>query len=183
MSRFWVQTHTGRRFDLLDVEDNEIEIYDIAHALGNLCRFNGHTAGFYSVAEHSVVVSLRVPPEDQLQALLHDATEAYLGDVTEPLKRLLPEYRTLESRLWAHIARTYGVRPELTANVRQADKDMLQLEAWCLMPNPPEPWDLPPRAPDLNSPLDRVCHPRCLGPKAATGAFLDRYCELTGHAR
>ncbi|MEM4379972.1 MAG: hypothetical protein QXL01_04720, partial [Thermoplasmatales archaeon] len=83
----WIETYSGKKFDYL--AQSELDIEDIAHALSNLCRFNGHTRVFYSVAEHSVNVSSMVPPELKIAALLHDAAEAYIGDVPSPLKQLI----------------------------------------------------------------------------------------------
>lgn len=76
---FW--TFTGRRIDTLAPDPCEIEIDDIAHSLAQQCRFLGHTDGFYSVAQHSVLVSGFVPDRDALWGLLHDAAEAYVCDL------------------------------------------------------------------------------------------------------
>lgn len=86
----WIQTHSGKAFDVTRPEPGDVVIEDIAHALCMLCRFNGHTDRFYSVAEHSLLV-LRCcetcSPATALTALLHDAHEAYTGDLADPLKR------------------------------------------------------------------------------------------------
>src|SRR5271165_7548492 len=83
----WIQTYTGRVMYPLDPRPEEINIIDIAHALSNLCRFTGHVRTFYSVAEHSVRVSQHCDPKDALWGLLHDASEAYLADMSRPMKR------------------------------------------------------------------------------------------------
>ena len=77
----WMQTYTGERFWPLDPRIEDIHIRDISMALGKLCRYGGHTIFFYSVAEHSVLVSEYVPEEYALWGLLHDASEAYLSDI------------------------------------------------------------------------------------------------------
>jgi len=85
----WIQTISGRKFPLAEPDPNQIDIEDIAHALSMLCRFNGHCTQFYSVAEHSMHVSHEISNDLALAGLLHDAAEAYLGDVPSPLKKEL----------------------------------------------------------------------------------------------
>lgn len=137
----WIQTYTGRKFDLIAPTADMICLRDIAHALAHLCRFTGHTKRFYSVAEHSIWVSQRVPAEHALSGLLHDATEAYLGDVSTPLKSLLPDYKLMEQRLWHVIADKYGVPRALPDCVKQADLCALVTERRDLL-NPCEHrWD------------------------------------------
>lgn len=88
LSRFsWIQTYMGRRFYPLDPRPQDVAIEDIAHALSMKCRYTGHTARFYSVAEHCERASYLVPPQYALAALLHDASEAYLPDLAAPVKR------------------------------------------------------------------------------------------------
>lgn len=132
----WFFTFTGRKVYVHDPDPNEIVIEDIAHALSNLCRFGGHTRRFYSVAEHSVLVSRLVSRRGQpgnsyiKRALLHDASEAYLGDVIRPLKTSLHEYKAIELKWEAAIA----VRFELPADedgdrvVKAADMQALLIE-------------------------------------------------------
>ena len=106
--------------NLVDPKPEMVHIEDIANALSNICRFTGHVKKFYSVALHSVRVSYLVPPEDALQALLHDATEAYMSDINSPLKHTdaLAGYRLLEQRMWEVIAEKYGIPAELSYNVK-----------------------------------------------------------------
>lgn len=135
-----IQTRSGGYFDILSPEVSPIDIIDIAHALSNLCRFTGHTHHFYSVAQHSVLVSRLVPPKFQMAALLHDAAEAYLGDVTSPLKALLPEYKRIERRVEAAILDRFGLPSWLPLEVKHADLVMLATERRDLMPATPEKW-------------------------------------------
>lgn len=118
---------SGKYFRLLST-GQEIKIEDIAHALSHLCRFTGHTREFYSVAQHSVLCSHLVPAEFALEALLHDATEAYIGDMSTPLKSLLPRYKAIESAIWYEIADTFGVARQLSQEVKRADLIMLATE-------------------------------------------------------
>ena len=87
----WMLTYTGKQFWPFDPHPEEVYIEDIAHALSNKCRFNGQSIPFYSVAQHSGLVSRIVIPEQKLPALLHDAAEAYSGDMIDPVKRHLEE--------------------------------------------------------------------------------------------
>jgi len=107
----WILTRTGRRFDLLAPKADQVSTLDIAHALSQLCRFNGHTSRHYSVAQHSLLVASIVPAEHQLAALLHDATEAYVGDMTRPLKALLPDFSAIEHGIWLAICERLPARP------------------------------------------------------------------------
>ena len=94
----YIATATNKHF-YLDVRIEDIDIQDIATGLANECRFNGQIDNFYSVAQHSVYTSYLVAPEFALEALLHDASEAYVKDLPSPLKKLLPEYKLIELRV------------------------------------------------------------------------------------
>lgn len=102
MSGAWVQTFTGRRVELLAPDPETIAIEDISHALARINRFSGATREAYSVAQHSLHVAELVARETDdprviLAALLHDAHEAYLGDITSPVKRAIEEVAVMES--------------------------------------------------------------------------------------
>ena len=113
-----ITTYTGKRFDPLTATTTEIDINDIAHALHLLCRANGHFPHFYSVAHHSVNCAKEAKARGyservQLGCLLHDASEAYMSDVTRPIKKLLPDYLKAEERL-QNIIFNKWITPELT---------------------------------------------------------------------
>ncbi|MCF5056757.1 phosphohydrolase [Pseudomonas proteolytica] len=137
----WILTQSGQQFDLLRPTASMIKPVDIAHALSRLCRFNGHTQAHYSVAQHSLIVASLVPAEHQLVALLHDATEAYIGDMTRPLKAVLPEYQYVEHQIWLAVCDRFDIQPDLPACVKQADMVALATERRDLMPEHPGVWD------------------------------------------
>jgi 5'-deoxynucleotidase YfbR-like HD superfamily hydrolase len=121
-------THSGRRVDLADIRPEHIIIEDVAHALAHICRFGGHTKVFYSVAQHSVRVARSVPREFMLEGLLHDATEAFVGDMVRPLKRMLPEYKGLEEAIYSAIALRYDLPLEMSPCVKRGDEASLKSE-------------------------------------------------------
>jgi uncharacterized protein len=106
----FMTTHNGSRFDIFDPIPEAIDIKDIAHALSLLCRFGGHVKKFYSVAQHSVLVSWITPNEYALEALLHDATEAYCGDMIRPIKVFMPEFCNLEDKLEKAINKRFRLK-------------------------------------------------------------------------
>lgn len=138
----WMLTFTGRPYWPADPRPEDVDLGDIAHALANLCRFGGHTRKHYSVAQHSVMVSYLVPPELAAVALLHDAAEAYLGDVVRPLKSLLArQYSVLEQLSEQVIAQRFGLpAPPWPAEVKHADNVVLSLEREALLDTPPRPF-------------------------------------------
>ena len=124
------------RFDPTQAKETDIDILDIAHALSMLSRANGHFWKFYSVAQHSVNCAMEADargylPKIQLTCLLHDASEAYIGDLTRPLKQHLPEFEQIEHRLQATIFRALNI-PPLTESekemVRSVDDSLLYHE-------------------------------------------------------
>jgi hypothetical protein len=131
-----IHVHSGIMVNPLALAVEDVRIEDIGHALSNQCRFSGHTAEFYSVAEHSVRASMIVAEEFALDALLHDAAEAYLQDMARPLKndaRFGQAYRGAEARVERVIAEALNVRLPMTIEVREADEIMLVTEARDLM--------------------------------------------------
>jgi len=133
-------TFTGQRFYPFDPRPDEIYIKDIAHHLSLICRFGGATPWFYSVAEHSLWVSKLSAPPDRLWGLLHDAAEAYLGDIIRPVKRhpCLADFTYAEYTLLSVIMRKFGLPPEEPASVRNADELMLGIEGCNLHGRVPE---------------------------------------------
>jgi uncharacterized protein len=130
-----IQTAAGRYFDLLLPHTNVIGIDEIAHALAHICRFTGHTRTHYSVAQHSWLVSWLVPDEFAMHGLLHDAAEAFVGDVSSPLKRQLRDYKAIESRVEHAVMVRFGLwGPDAHAAVKQADLVALVTEQRDLMP-------------------------------------------------
>lgn len=109
------RTYSGVMMDLRDPDPSKVRVADLAHHLAYIGRFGGAAHRFYSVASHCVYVSRRLaeeghPPDVQLAGLLHDASEAYLGDVVSGLKRMLPEYRALEARWERMLEQLFGVQ-------------------------------------------------------------------------
>lgn len=166
----WIATFTGRRHYFLDPHPSEIVIEDIAHALSMICRYGGHCRTFYSVAEHSVRVAeamllgrfgdLNYVPIEVLFALLHDASEAYLGDLVHPLKVILkrpdpknpheihydplPNYGRLEHRLEEIIYLKFtGTLPNAQVRdlIRYYDLALLKHEARALIRDAESQWE------------------------------------------
>ena len=124
-----IRTFTGREVDPLNLRQEDINIEDIAHALALCNRFAGHTAHPISVAQHSVYVS-RLAEEEPFQGLLHDASEAYLGDVTKWLKRMpaMAGYREAEERAQNTIYQAFGCSIHTHPSVENADRIMVRYE-------------------------------------------------------
>lgn len=127
-------TYTGIQFTPFTPRVEQVCAADVAHALSNMPRFAGHTRRFYSVAQHSVTVSLICAPEDAVYGLLHDASEAYLLDVPTPWKHLLPGYREAEIALQVAILEAFGLQPRLPDSVKESDQMALLHERAHLMP-------------------------------------------------
>ena len=135
MNNNYVRTYTGRKFYPNDPESLEVDIEDIAHALSNVCRYNGHLIPFFSVAEHSVYVSLTAGKIDQglqLQGLLHDASEAYLPDMPTPIKDILPDFKALEKRLQQHIFKSLNIPYPLSPTIKEIDTRIRWDEIRCM---------------------------------------------------
>ncbi|MBS1157879.1 MAG: phosphohydrolase [Proteobacteria bacterium] len=171
----YVSTFLGNRFFLTRPRIDDVAIEDIAHGLAYQCRFNGQTQEFYSVAQHSLMVMHLVPEELRLAALLHDAAEAYLGDMVKPLKNLFPEFSRIEAQVMRIIGHRFGVelaRPD--SAIKCADLIALATEKRDLMPHSTETWA------NLQNvtPLPERIRP--LAPMGAKAAFLESFQQLVG---
>jgi 5'-deoxynucleotidase YfbR-like HD superfamily hydrolase len=114
-------------FDFTSPETSVFTEKEIAHNLSHICRFTG-AGKWYSVAEHSVWVSYLVPTEHQFAALLHDAAEAFLSDISSPLKQLLPDYKVIEERVEREIFERFGLNYPMHPSIKIADLRMLKTE-------------------------------------------------------
>lgn len=173
----WILTARGKHFDYLDPRAEDIDILDIAQALASECRFAGHTRAFYSVAQHAWLTSQIVPAEHALEALLHDAAEAYCKDIPQPLKLLLADYRDIEARVDGAIRAAFGLPLAMHSTVKRADLILLATERRDLMPADDTPWQIL----DGIDPLPRKI--TAMQPARAQAVFLKRYIELTTHLR
>lgn len=167
----WMQTMSGVAFWPLDPCPDEVRIHDIAHALSHQCRYAGHCHWFYSVAQHSVLVSHAVEPRHALWGLLHDASEAYLVDVPRPIKPFLSEYKRIEAGVMKAVCDAFKLPYQMPAQVKQVDDAILADEAATLMSEPPRNWHLP------HPPLGIAITP--WRPEVARHRFLQRFDELT----
>jgi hypothetical protein len=136
----YVSTFLGNRFYPLEPRIDKVAIEDIAHGLAYQCRFNGQTCEFYSIAQHSLVVAHLVPEHLRFAALMHDAAEAYLGDMVKPLKVLLPQFAQIEEQVGDIIARTFDIDFSEYAPIKRADLIALATEKRDLMPHSTERW-------------------------------------------
>lgn len=180
----WFTTFSGVQFWPLDPRPEEVRIVDIAHALSRICRYGGHCLDWYSVAQHSIMVSELVPPELALHGLLHDAEEAYTGDLVRPLKLGLrgktDAWDAMADRVTAAIWSRFGLR-ELSSDelgaIKNADNVALSTERRDLIRATGREWTLSKSHPPFQRrivPLER---------EAAKSAFMLRYLELSGDGR
>ena len=138
----YITTVTGIHFYPLNPNPQDIDIEDIAHALSLICRANGHFRHFYSVAQHCIAcaeeaIERGYSPEVILGCLLHDASEAYLCDVTRPVKKHIPQYLQAEEKLQEVIWKRFIGRELTDAEKKlifEIDDDILSMEFHLLMP-------------------------------------------------
>jgi hypothetical protein len=170
----WIQTYTGKQFHYLACCSGEIDIRDIAVSLAAQVRFLGHTMKPYHVAEHCVHASHLVVDELAIYALLHDAAEAYIGDVPRPLKMMLGRhFELLELEIMRTIALRFDLDPQQFQDpaIHYVDGALLAAERNELMRTPPAKWgELPPPAK-----VSLMCwdYDRCYQ------EFMSRFDELT----
>lgn len=169
----WIQTATGRRFWPLSPRIEDVNVFDIAHALSNKCRYSGHTAHFYSVAQHSVLVAAFLPPELKLWGLMHDAAEAYLPDVANPIKSSIVGFQEIEDRVMRVVADYAGLPWPCPPEVTDIDRRIVHDERLALLPRTSDVWPS-----DSLKPLGiRI---RLLDPFAARMQWIEEWISLTG---
>lgn len=168
----WLLTHSGRQFDLIDPQPDMIDLVDIVKGLSREARFAGQSRYYYTVAQHSVMASRIVPPEFAFEALLHDASEAYIKDIPRPLKQLLPDYRAVEAKVDSAVRERFGLPARQSGAVSHADRVMLATERRDLMPADANDW------PILNGirPLDRRL--TAVNCRSAEMMFMQRLLEV-----
>jgi len=189
MTSFDLESHSGTRHIITDPQPDDILIEDIAHGLSMQCRYNGAVERFYSVAEHSVIVvntlAATYPDHPRLKqllmiGLLHDAAEAYLGDIVRGLKYKLPYYLDLENKWLRVIFESFGI---LTSDidlfwemVKDADDEVLATEASTLLKSKGVGWNVMKN----HSPHKAIKHDfKCYVPTEAKQAFMDKWVALS----
>lgn len=166
-----IMLNSGAWFDFGAPDSSSFTIEDIAHGLANICRYSGQCSDFYSVAEHSVLVS-ETAKGFEFEALLHDAAEAFIGDITRPLKQMLAEYKKIEADVQRAILARFDVPSPLPPQVKQADLRVLAAEQKQIMPEGTDGWV---RGQKVEPAAIVVRH---LPPRVAKRAFLDRFAAL-----
>lgn len=174
----WMGTSSGGKFWPLDPRVEDFNIGDIAHHLSMICRYGGAVQSFYSVAEHSILVSHYVPPEYAKEALLHDASEAYVGDLIRPLKHQpeMAAFREAEDRIYPLVMEAFGVvsTEESRKVISFVDDQIIADEVRALMRCPEKYFERYPVGIALG------CTIRALDPWGAKLLFHCRYLELFG---
>lgn len=154
----WFTDYSGKKWYILDPRPEDVDIKNIAHALSLICRFGGHSKKHYSVADHSVFCRIRAVelwPNDwmlQLHVLLHDASEAFIGDMVRPMKETMPAFCRLEDKTQAAIYRGLGI-PTPTADqydkIKRVDNELLMAERRDVINNGGHAWNIPAEAWDF----------------------------------
>lgn len=171
----WIQVYGGAKVYPFALAPHDLDIDVIAHSLSQQCRYAGHTRWFYSVAQHSVLVSRLCPPDLALAGLLHDAAEAYLQDMVKPIKDLpcMMDYRVAERIANASIEKRWEVDIHAEA-VCRADRVAMATEVRDLMQPVQPAWrEWLTEQPD-RSPIECEYH------TTSEAAFLNRFKMLTG---
>lgn len=133
----YIRTYNGEKFYPFNPRAEDMDVEVIAHALSNMCRYNGHTKYFYSVAQHSVLVSYLCDVSDAQWGLHHDDSEAYFGDIVNPIKRnplIGPIVYPIEWKIQQCVAIKFGLSWPMPASVHYADKLALKMEMATLIP-------------------------------------------------
>jgi hypothetical protein len=170
----WIETISGRRFPFVNTKPEDVSLEDIIHALAYLPRFNGHTDVPYSVGQHTLFC-LSHAEGHYAEVLVHDFAEAYIGDITSPLKSILPDFRAIEERVQRAIRVHFGLPPgvpvEAEAEVRRVDLLALSSENEALRPHT-QTWDI-----ELPPPV-KITEAFVLTPPYGVRKLLKDYCNI-----
>lgn len=169
----FISTYSGALFYVNEMNVQDVPILDIAQALSLNCRFNGHIDKFYSVAEHSVLVSNLVSEESALYGLLHDYAEAFVSDVPRPFKSSITGHDVFEAAIMANVCALYGLPLELPEDVAYVDTHICAAEARVLAKFVPD-W-----VKFYDSSVVEAHQIKGLSPRDARNAFMNRFNELT----
>lgn len=143
IEKSWVVTLSGQRFNILNPHPKDIRLEDIACSLARQARFNGHTRFFYSVGQHSCLGAQVSPTKDiAKQMLFHDATEAYIGDLVSPVKRLLPDFEIIEGRIHRAICEKFDLEMPSPKVIKQIDRRLLATEVRDLITKDLKSWGI-----------------------------------------
>lgn len=182
----WIQTVQATAVSLLRPKPGDFNVPMVAHSLGMLCRYNGHCDEFYSVAEHSVHcarIALKVYGKGPVAAyaLMHDAHESVIGDISAPIKAALGasgtalrDYeRMLERVFCQRFLGTEDMPQHIKDTVKRIDQTILMWEAEQIMKPPPQRWEIP---------VDDAYWPdwsvKCWGPRVAANVFHETCAKL-----
>jgi hypothetical protein len=171
----YIETYTGKRIFYDNIKSEDITIIDIGHALSQLCRYTGHTKEFYSIAQHSILVSDNLGTLAEKRAgLLHDASEAYINDLASPLKKFLGDssYTELEDDFHEVINRKFNITDGMTSNIKKVDLQALFTEKRDVTNNAHTDWGW---GYDIEMFKDKIIP---LPPKGVKRLFFDRFKKL-----
>lgn len=129
----WIRTYSGKKFHVFDPKPKDIYVEDMAHATSLICRFTGHTEELYSVGQHSLLVMELCPPEFKLEGLTHDFPEAFLTDVSTPVKKQMSEYKQWENKIHEVIAQKYHLQYPMPPIIKEIDTEVFHMEWAYLM--------------------------------------------------
>lgn len=172
----WMETFTGKKFYPFDPKLDDIDIEDIAHALSQINRYGGHTQFPYSVAQHSVLVASKAPADKALRALLHDAAEAYIGDLIRPVKKHESQYAftALEHTVEMAIAAKFDLPwPIMDDEIKALDNRIIYDEREQVMRKTDNVWSAGAMLPPLGVHIDRWY------PAQAEAQFLNDFKEYS----
>lgn len=171
----WIRTYSGKKLDIFNPQQEDIDITDIANSLSRLCRFNGHLLpSLYSVAQHSVLVSYIIDYRYALEGLMHDVPEYGTGDCITPIKRLLPDFYTIEAILETAVRKRFKLKNSNRCNkaIKKADQIALITEARDLLKDKDSLWQ---KFPGLQPWPEKI---KPWPQKRAYNEFLNRFYEL-----